>query len=106
MALQELLYQALNAQRSGNLTQADRLYRAVLAIEPRNFDANHLIGVMRFQQGRVTEALSFLDTALQTAPDAVEALTHHGLEDEQAHGSVAAGDKYVDARVIESTQKR
>ncbi|MES2471258.1 MAG: tetratricopeptide repeat protein [Pseudomonadota bacterium] len=79
MGLQELLHQALNAQRSGNLTQADRLYCAVLAIEPRNFDANHLIGIMRFQQGRVDEALGFLDVALQTAPDAAEALTHYGL---------------------------
>lgn len=79
MGLQEILHQALDAQNSGNLAEAERLYLAVLAADPRNFDANHLIGIMRFQQGRGAEALRFLDAALAVIPGAAEALSHHGL---------------------------
>ena len=79
MGLQQLLHQALDAQNSGKLAEAERLYLAVLAADPGNFNANHLIGIMRFQQGRTDEALGFLYAALQAAPDAAEALTHYGL---------------------------
>jgi hypothetical protein len=48
MRLQELLHQALDAQNSGMLAEAERLYLAVLAADPGNFNANHLIGIMRF----------------------------------------------------------
>jgi tetratricopeptide (TPR) repeat protein len=79
MALQELLRQALRAQNAGNLVDAQRLYQLVLAADPGNFDANHLIAMMRFQQGRNAEALAFLQTALAAVPKAVEALSHQGL---------------------------
>lgn len=79
MALQELLHQALKAQNAGNFAQAERLYLGVLTADPRNFNANHLLGIMRFQQGQNDEALSFLDAALEAVPYAAEALAHHGL---------------------------
>jgi tetratricopeptide (TPR) repeat protein len=77
--MEELLRQALRAQNGGNLAEAERLTLTILAAEPRNFNANHLLGIMRFQQGRTAEALSFLDAALEAVPDAAEVLTHHGL---------------------------
>ena len=79
MGLQELLHQALDAQNSGKLAEAERLYLAVLAADPGNFNANHLMGIMRFHQGRGAEALAFIDAALEEFPDAAEALSHHGL---------------------------
>lgn len=74
-----LLRHAVLAQSSGNLAEAERLYRTILAADPQCFDANHLLGVMRFQQGRAVEALSFLDAAIEAVPDMADALTHHGL---------------------------
>ena len=43
MGLQEILHQALDAQNSGNLAEAERLYLAVLDADPHEFNANHLI---------------------------------------------------------------
>ena len=40
MGFQEFFQQALDAQNSSNLSVAERLYLAVLAAHPRNFDAN------------------------------------------------------------------
>ena len=83
MGLQEVLHQALDPQNSGNLSEAERLYLAVLAAHPRNFDANHLIGIMRFQQGRGDEALRFRMPRSRKSrmrpQDAPEVLSHHGL---------------------------
>jgi len=74
----ELLRQALDAQKRGDLFLAERFYLEVLAREPRDFNANHLMGVLRFQQGRPAEALRLLDTAL-TVNLVPDALAHRGL---------------------------
>jgi Tfp pilus assembly protein PilF len=76
---QKLLNQALDAQQKGDLPLAERLYLEVLAHEPRNLDANHLLGVLRFQQDRPREALSYLDAALTVCPGTPEALAHRAL---------------------------
>lgn len=79
MALQELLRQALREQSAGDLASAERLCLKILNTDPRNPDANHLLGIMRFQRGRTAEALTFLDVALKAAPDVADILSHHGL---------------------------
>jgi tetratricopeptide (TPR) repeat protein len=76
---QELLHQALDAQKRGDQLLAERFYFEVLAREPRDFNANHLMGVLRFQQARPAEALRLFDTALTVNPVAPEALAHRGL---------------------------
>ncbi len=76
---QKLLDQALDAQQKGDWPLAERLYLEVLAHEPRNFDANHLLGVLRFQQGRFEEALPYLGAALTVGPGTSEALAHRAL---------------------------
>lgn len=43
MGLQEILQQALDAQNSGNLAEAERLDLAVLDADTHEFNANHLI---------------------------------------------------------------
>jgi tetratricopeptide (TPR) repeat protein len=77
--MRALLRQALDAQQRGDQPLAERFYLEVLAREPRDFNANHLMGVLRFQQGRPAEALRLLDTALTVNPVAPEALAHRGL---------------------------
>ncbi len=46
---------------------------------PNLFDAQHLLGVLRSQQGRYAEALGLVTAALQGQPDSIGALTNHGL---------------------------
>jgi len=79
MGLQELLHQALDAQNSGKLAEAERLYLAVLAADPGNFNANHLIGIMRFQQGRTDEALEYFDRASALEPGNHEIAFNRGF---------------------------
>ena len=74
-----LLHQALDAQQRGDQILAERFYLEVLARGPRDFNANHLMGVLRFQQGKPAEALGLLDTALSVNPVAPAALAHRGL---------------------------
>jgi len=79
MGLEQLLHQAVSAQQRGNQSEAERLYRQVLAVDPAEFNANHLLGILRFQQGRSVEALSFLEMALRSDPEVAPAHAHHGL---------------------------
>ena len=50
------LQAAQQAHSAGDLQTAERLYRQVLAQQPGNFDALHLLGVARAQQGQYDEA--------------------------------------------------
>src|SRR6266853_1166255 len=92
----EALRQAIAAHRSGRLEHADRQYTAVLTLDRRNFDALHLLGLVRWQQGRNEEAASLIgdalralhrfeealasyDRALAIEPGLVDALLHRGV---------------------------
>ena len=57
MNTQSSIDQAVSLHRSGNLAEAQRLYREVLAADPQAFAARHLLGVTYAQQGRGEEAL-------------------------------------------------
>jgi Tfp pilus assembly protein PilF len=78
-AIPALLRQALAAQQRGDLAEAEALYRDVLAGDPGEFNANHLLGVLRFQQGHNAEALAFITRALATNSNGAEAHAHCGL---------------------------
>lgn len=62
-ALAELLAQALALHRAGRLDAAAVQYEAVLRLEPRQFDALHMLGVVAHQQGRLDAALAWFDRA-------------------------------------------
>ena len=66
--------QAVALHRSGRLAEAESLYLQVLAENPRDFTARHLLGVMRAQAGRMDEALADIALALEIGPDDPEAL--------------------------------
>ena len=46
-----LLQHAGQVHRQGRLSDAEQLYRAALAEQPKNFDALNLLGVLKMQQG-------------------------------------------------------
>jgi tetratricopeptide (TPR) repeat protein len=71
--------QALTLHRQGRLDEADKIYGAILAAEPRHGDALHLSGLLRHQQGRSVEALRLVAAALRAKPDAAEAVMTHGV---------------------------
>ena len=69
MTLSDLLEKAVTCHRAGNLSQAEQLYREVLALDPDQHDALNLLGVISHQRGNYQEALSLYDEAIAGAPE-------------------------------------
>ena len=63
-----LLQRALRLHRVGKFDHAERLYKAVLATQPDNFDALRLKGILQSQQRRNDEAAQSLRAAARAAP--------------------------------------
>ena len=68
MDLQGLYDQATAAHRRGDLAAAEDGYLRLLAVEPGNPQLRHPLGVLRAQQGRVSEALALLEGVLAQTP--------------------------------------
>jgi predicted O-linked N-acetylglucosamine transferase (SPINDLY family) len=56
--------QAVAAHQKGNLVEAESLYRGVLAVNGRDFDALHMLGVLYAQRQQLDQAASHLRAAL------------------------------------------
>lgn len=68
LTVDQALAQAVEAHRSGQLQDAERLYRAILEAVPRHSDANHNLGLLAISVGKPVEALPYLRAALEAAP--------------------------------------
>jgi predicted O-linked N-acetylglucosamine transferase (SPINDLY family) len=73
------LREAMKYHQLGLLDQAERLYANVLAKQPKHFEAGHLLGLLRFQQGQDDEAHAFISEAVRQNPASVPALSNLGL---------------------------
>jgi len=60
--------QALVLHRQGELARAQTIYREILDIEPRNFDALHLLGVIAGQTKDFERAVQFIGEAIEIDP--------------------------------------
>lgn len=74
-----LLAQAAGFQKAGDLAQAEALYLDVLDADPSNRNALHLLGVIRYQQGRNSEALDLIGRVLGGRPDSAAVRSNYGL---------------------------
>lgn len=93
-----LLERAIGHHQAGQLADAERLYLQILQRDPDDFDAKHLLGVVRHQQGRSTEAADLIAGALQSNPDSARALANYGLilsELERLNEALVALDRAV-----------
>lgn len=66
-------------QSAGRTEEAEKLYRRVLKVAPRDIEARHMICVLRLQQGRAAEALQALEPLRAEVPGHADIRTHHGL---------------------------
>jgi tetratricopeptide (TPR) repeat protein len=64
-----LLQQAVERHQGGDLPQAIAAYRQVLAAEPHNPDALHMLGVAFAQAGHPADAVPLIQRALEKCPD-------------------------------------
>jgi protein O-GlcNAc transferase len=77
MSINELYGQATALHRAGKLAEAEQLYRQVLAADPTSFGAQHMLGVLAAQTGRMDEALERIAAALAINPSDGGALVNY-----------------------------
>ncbi|MGD0539960.1 MAG: tetratricopeptide repeat-containing glycosyltransferase family protein [Tepidisphaeraceae bacterium] len=65
---QQTLQSAVQLHQAGRLDEAERGYRQVLARNPRQADALHLLGVVHSQRGRHQEAIHLIRQAIALRP--------------------------------------
>lgn len=87
-----LLQQAVGLHQRGSLAQAETLYGEVLRLDPDNFDALHLLGVLARQAGAYNDAIDLIGRAI--ALDGGKAIAHcnlgAALQDAQRHAEALA----------------
>ena len=62
--IQAMLLDALRFHREGRLDDAERLYRAILSIDPGHADSLHLLGMIAFQIGHHENAVELIRKAI------------------------------------------
>ena len=68
MTIPQAFELALQHHQSGRLAEAEGLYRQILAVDPRQAGALHLLGVVAHQLGRNDVAVELMRRALALAP--------------------------------------
>jgi tetratricopeptide (TPR) repeat protein len=88
---QQALQTAMAQHQSGNLVQAEALYKQVLQSAPNQPDALHLLGLIAKQKGDLRTAVQLMRKALNFNPNYVEAYVNLGATlQEQGHLNDAA----------------
>jgi len=72
LTIDKALQKGVEAHKAGQLQEADRLYTAILKAQPKHPDANHNIGVLAVEVGKVQEALPFFKIALIANPNTAQ----------------------------------
>src|SRR5262245_35357286 len=99
------LQAALRHHQSGALPQAEALYRQALALDPRNPDALHFLGIACSQQGRYEEAVRLFEQELASAAVAGARFISHGLSVTQ-HQSRSTSHSEREWRAMNSSVTR
>ena len=64
LTLEQALKKGIEAHKAGKVQEADQYYTAILKANPKHPDANHNMGVLAVDIGKVEEALPFFKNAL------------------------------------------
>jgi tetratricopeptide (TPR) repeat protein len=70
----QTLQEAVSLHQQGRLRDAEKLYSRALKAAPDNFDALHLLGLIKAQSGQMGEAFRLMSAALKINPAAPDAL--------------------------------
>ena len=68
LMIEHLLEQGIAAHKEGKLQAAEKLYRSILDVQPQHSDANHNLGILSMDAGKIEEAVSSLKIALEANP--------------------------------------
>jgi predicted O-linked N-acetylglucosamine transferase (SPINDLY family) len=75
----DLISKAITLHQRGDVANAEQLYVQILAGNPHHFDALHMLGVIRIHQGRNTEAVELIGSALQKIDNDARAWSNYGV---------------------------
>ena len=64
-----LFQQGLSLHQKGETAAAQHIYRRLLTLDPQNFDALHMLGVIALQEGDFAEAVNLIDRAIAIDPN-------------------------------------
>lgn len=73
-----IVQQALALHKEGRLAEAKALYEEIVKLEPRHFDALHLLGVIPFQRRNPEVAVALMGKALELNPNSAAAHSNRG----------------------------
>lgn len=79
MDTQATYRQALQLHQQGELSQAEALYKSVIAANPQHADAIHHLGVIHHQNGKHQMAIETIAQAIQINPNSSDYLSNQGL---------------------------
>jgi tetratricopeptide (TPR) repeat protein len=68
------MQQAFRLHQQGSLREAEKLYARILKAAPGNFDALHLLGLIKAQNGQMGEAFRLMSAALKVNPNSPDVL--------------------------------
>src|SRR5882757_2946739 len=71
--------EAVGLHQQGQLATAEKIYARILKHYPDQFDALHLLGLVKLQSGKAGEAQRLITAALKVKPDSPDALANLGL---------------------------
>jgi predicted O-linked N-acetylglucosamine transferase (SPINDLY family) len=105
--IQQAIELALARQRAGDAAEAESIYRQIIAHQPDQPDALHLLGVMKFSQGDANAGCELIQRAVAAAPQV--AVFHNNLgvvfkllgdnaaAEEQFRAAIALNPSYAEA---------
>lgn len=77
--LADKLQRAVLLHRNGQLALAQALYEDILRVQPRHFDALHLLGVVAAAMGDPRKAVVLIEQAIRIAPASAVAYNNRGV---------------------------
>ncbi len=98
---QQILARAIAAHQTGNIAQAEFLYKMVLQADKRQFEALHMLGLIEAQRGNFTAGFEHFKKALRVRPNAQEALINFGRMQSELGDHDAAVATYKKALTLD-----
>lgn len=78
-SINDLFQQALSYHKNGKLNDAQKIYKKILKVNPRHFDALHNMAVILAQKKQFFEALMLFESAVKTNPNHAEVYNNRGI---------------------------
>jgi len=92
---------AVHHHRTGNFSEAEKLYRKILKIYPEHPDTLHLLGVVLYQNGKSSSAIPLISKAIQIDPDKAAYYVNLGDAFSQMGKEMSAIEQYKKALKIQ-----